>query len=65
MNSPVLRVARFLVGFSAVAITCAFVLERSAWKEQMILLLIFSVVAGLICAFCDRAIKAVFDHWAF
>lgn len=65
MKSPLARTLRFLGGFVVVVITCLVALDRAVLREQLILLSLLATAAGLICAFSDRALKAVSDHWTF
>ena len=65
MNPWFFRFLRFVAGFALVAITCALVLDRAVLKEQLIILTVAAIGSDLICAFCDRALKAFFRHWNF
>ncbi len=65
MKSPFARILRFLAGFVVVVITCLVAVDRAVLREQFILLSSLATVAGLICAFSDRALKAVSDHLMF
>jgi hypothetical protein len=54
---------RFLGGAAVVAAICATALDREVLKEQLVILCVAAVAAGLICAFSGRAFKALLAHW--
>ena len=56
---------RFGFGFAAVAVTCFAAMERDVWREQLVVLLSLSVLAGLVCAAFPACARAIKDHWIF
>jgi hypothetical protein len=64
-QSVAMSLIRFAVGFIAVAVTCVFAMERDVWREQLVILLSLSALAGVVCAIWPACARAIKDHWTF